>query len=547
MKHLNANLDNTTNIEVPLQSSTRILGLDAFNNVVEITAVTQPDDGDGSGGMGGGDIMDGDGNPTTPIDPAIGTEFCYTLGDNTSSATSVFIEDINACYEVGNTVIITDPSTTPSSTITTVVTSITPDVIPPASAPAYNGSGADANGLSEGDPLWYSPFRDYYAWEVVSETTGGGGSTGYGWTWIDWVWEFPNSTGLFANPNNHTFFYNGVQGPANDGRDLTDYTGGTILYGRFGWDSNSNSQMWNATPNGSTVTLFFGGDHGTIVLRKISTLTAHPAPQVWVSTGGFSCYCVYPPFSASFNSTYGFTSGNTGSITVGGTATGIGQWFPTVKADGTRNGIPGLLRQNGLADFTNLNDITTNGSQITTGNGNPSQSGPFAWRFSGGTFTYNGTIWANDNAGSAPTYFSTISETYLGDTISDPNRANFFGAIPDNGYYLNPGSAVVLGSFRPGGGIGDDATAGGEPETSEVEICVEVVAVDTLADPYTFPNTGVMYDFNPLCQATDDPIDPGDLTDGDGGLDTRECARKKIGSPSGIVVNTITDGMDLLL
>ena len=217
---------------------------------------------------------------TSPVNPAVGTEFCYTLGRNRTSggaaSDSVFIEDINPCYEVGNTVIITDPSTNAAtgvdSTITTVVTRITPDVDPPLAAPAYNGSGADANGLEEGDPLWYSPFRDYYAWEVVSETSGGGGSTGYGWTWLDWVWGFPNSTGLFAHPNNHQLYINGSLTDINDGRDLTDYTGGTILYGRFGWDSNSNSQMWNATPNGSTVTLFFGGDHGTIVLRKITTL-----------------------------------------------------------------------------------------------------------------------------------------------------------------------------------------------------------------------------------------------------------------------------------
>ena len=82
MKNLQPNLDATTNIEVPLQSSTRILGLDEFNNVIELTITTPPDDGDGSGGMGG-DGIDGmemvTGMPTT--NPAVGTTvLLYTWG-----------------------------------------------------------------------------------------------------------------------------------------------------------------------------------------------------------------------------------------------------------------------------------------------------------------------------------------------------------------------------------------------------------------------------------------------------------------------------------
>ena len=556
MRNLQPNLDATTNIEVPLQSSTRILGLDADNNVIELTITTPPDDGDGSGGMGGGDI-DGGGGMGTPVNPAIGTEFCYTLGQNRTNggdaSTSVFIEDINACYEVGNTVIITDPSTNnptdgnSDTTITTVVTQINPMVDPATNAPAYAGTGADANGITGGSALWYSPFRDYYSWEVVSETSGSGGAAGYGWTWLDWVWEFPNSTGVFDNPNNHMLY--GQPGsettltPIDDGRDLSSFTAGTILYGRFGGNS-SNSDMWNSTANGSTISLNFGTAHGTIVLRKISTLSEHPQPQLWVSTGGFSCYCVYPPFSAPYNSTYGFTSKSTGSIRIGtGTATSIGSWYPTIKADGTRNGIPNLLQPNGIADFTNISSITTHQSRISTGSGNPSQSGPFGWRFTGGTWEYDGNTdnrWENITS-TAPTHLNNVSTPYLSQTISDANRTNFLGAVPDSGYYVTPGSTPTLGTFTPAGGAGpQDAT--GDPVTSQVQICVEVVSVDTLATNYMFPVSANTYDFNPLCPA---PDDSDDVSDGDGGLDTRVCEDKQVGQTAGIITNGLTNGTDL--
>ena len=186
-------------------------------------------------------------------------------------ASSVFVEDINACYAVGNTVIITDPSTNAGtgsdSTITTVVTEINPMVLPGMTV-TYGGSGADANGMNGGDTLWYGPLRDYYAWEVVSETSGSGGATGYGWTWIDWAWEHPNTTGAYYNPNNHQLF--GQTGSettltsVDDGRDLSSFTAGTVLYGRFAGTS-SNSNTWNSTPNGSTISLNFGIAHGTIV------------------------------------------------------------------------------------------------------------------------------------------------------------------------------------------------------------------------------------------------------------------------------------------
>ena len=267
---------------------------------------------------------------------------------------------------------------------------------------------------------------------------------------------------------------------------------------------------------------------------------------MWVSTGGFSCYCVYPPFSANFNSAYGFTNKNTGSISIGGaTATAIGVWFPTIKADGTTNGIPNLLRANGLSDFNNLSEETvttfTSGSTISTGSGQPTQGGPFGWRFTGGNFTFNGTNWLNDiTDGSAPTFLSTLSAMYLGQTISDANRTEFFGAVPNSGYYVNPGSTITRGSFRPGGGIGTGSST--TPDTSEVQICVEVVSVDTLADPYTFPQTGNTYDFNPLCPA---PDDSDNLSDGDGGLDTRVCEDKQVGQTAGIITNGLTNGTDL--
>ena len=59
MKNLNPNLDATTNIQVPLEDSIRILGLDSMNNVVEVTTIpTQdPDGNDGTGDMDGGCLL----------------------------------------------------------------------------------------------------------------------------------------------------------------------------------------------------------------------------------------------------------------------------------------------------------------------------------------------------------------------------------------------------------------------------------------------------------------------------------------------------------
>ena len=78
MKHLNANLDNTTNIEVPLEETLRILGLDADNNIVEITGLSLGDTGGGGGGGQGGDNTDGDGGDGGP-DGMLEPDLCVDL------------------------------------------------------------------------------------------------------------------------------------------------------------------------------------------------------------------------------------------------------------------------------------------------------------------------------------------------------------------------------------------------------------------------------------------------------------------------------------
>ena len=527
MKHLNANLDNTTNIEVPLQSSTRILGLDADNNVIEITPGTISTDGDGAGDMSGGDLTDmGGGGSGSGADILIGNTFCFDL--------PVFRTEINPCYQVGNILQVNDSTTTPSSVITSEITSID-EVVTPGMTITYTGTtDGDANGFTAGSNEWYKPFRDHYIWEVVSETAINNSISG--WGFIDYAWEFPNGAGQFWFPNTSTL----TGYVPNDGSDISGITEGTLLYGRFAGTLASEAGTWNAIEVGGTVTL---SHHGSITLRKVGVLTERPDPQLWVSTGGFSCYCIYPPFSSNFNST-GFFYGNTGSIRngSGGSHVGIGQWFPTIKADGTTNNVASAL---GLT-FTNVNSLGS-GSQIRTEHGFPTQHGPFGLRFTGGTFTHNGTIWNNDNAGSATTVFNDAATSYLGDTIVDPNRANFFGGVPTSGDYIPPGATLTLGSFEPTGGSGP-AGGGSTPDTAVTTICAEITAVDSSADP-NFPVSTTMYDFNPLCGTSGGGGDD-DTSDGDGGVDTRVCADKKIGVTEGILLYTsgtteLAAGVDL--
>ena len=264
MKHLNANLDNTTNIEVPLINTTRILGLDADNNIVEMDPAGGPDFGDDDFNGDGMDMLDTDDGmdvgDTTP-----GEEFCYTLDG-----------DLHPCYSVGGNVRIT--ATTGSSYVLTEVTSIT--TTPGTGTPA----AGDCDNVQEGDAIT----GEYWEWEIVSQTLGelpwgdfNGNFYDHG---IDWPWIYPN--GL---ENWLLFTTEGGQNGVADGSGVNyDVFTGRRIYGRFGTNGFPNAEDANNTPIGQTYTSNRGGSEGTTVLRKIRRISEAPAPQWWVHSANLS-------------------------------------------------------------------------------------------------------------------------------------------------------------------------------------------------------------------------------------------------------------------
>ena len=510
MKNLNPNLDATTNIEVPLQDSIRILGLDSMNNVIEITSIPlqDPDGNDGTGDMDGGDLMDGDGMDTnTPIDPNVGVEFCYDIAGRRSN--------INPCYDIGSLVIFTDQTetvtgSTPRTTINTEVVSIDEEQSATPATPAAR----DCNGFLEGEPLPYSPFREYWEWEIGMETIGDQGAS-ISLNGIDWPWEFPNQATQFMKTSSPNLQF--PDGTAFALGDQVDYLDGARIYGRFhaptsGWASAA----YNDAPVGATLTIQTLPGHGSITMRKVRTLTSHPAPQRWVHPAGFSINAIYPPFSAGGS---GFGS-NCGSVTrtSGGTAETLAfGWWPTEKLDGTSTTFEARMFATPLTAADDLNAIqAVNGAVVTTGSGQPTQSGPFGLRWTGVTATSNGTNFIN-NAPDPNSNFtiSTVADGILRGTISDPTRAQFCadgGTM--NGVGLDGGDASI---------------------TYNTRICVSVTEVTSSFDNYMIATDGsVMYDVNPICST--DIGDEGDTSDGMGGIDTRTCARLKVTSDRGIRV-----------
>ena len=510
MKNLNPNLDATTNIQVPLEDSIRILGLDSMNNVVEVTTIpTQdPDGNDGTGDMDGGDLMDGDGMDTnTPIDPNVGVEFCYDVAGRRSN--------INPCYDIGSLVIFTDQTetvtgSTPRTTINTEVVSIDEEQSATPAAPAAR----DCNGFLEGEPLPYSPFREYWEWEIGMETIGNQGAS-ISLNGIDWPWEFPNQATQFMKTSSPNLQF--PDGTAFALGDQVDYLDGARIYGRFhaptsGWASAA----YNDAPVGATLTIQTLPGHGTITMRKVRALTNHPAPQRWVHPAGFSINAIYPPFSAGGS---GFGS-NCGSITRtnGGTAETLAfGWWPTEKLDGTSTTFEARMFATPLTAADDLNAIqAVNGAVVTTGSGQPTQSGPFGLRWTGVTATSNGTNFINNAADPNSNFtISTVADGILRGTISDPTRAQFCadgGTM--NGVGLDGGDASI---------------------TYNTRICVSVTEVTSSFDNYMIATDGsVMYDVNPICST--DIGDEGDTSDGMGGIDTRTCARLKVTSDRGIRV-----------
>ena len=261
MKHLNADLDNTTNIEVPLTPSNRILGLDVNNNIVEIQ---------GSGGMGDGDddFELGDDMDNT----LVGQTYCYTAGD-----------PLSECYVIGASVRISQDNTT--SYAEGIVTSL--DVTTSTTGGSTNTP--DCGGWEEGDAI----SGTYWEWEVVSQTLGqepwgpGGVYFDHG---IDWDWEFPNGVVQWL-----LFDVNGGQEGVVDGDSSpVNLFVGQKLYGKFGTYAESYNDG-NATPIGGTFTSSRLSSEGTTTLRKVRQITTAPAPQKWISRA----YLVGNPLNTS--------------------------------------------------------------------------------------------------------------------------------------------------------------------------------------------------------------------------------------------------------
>ena len=261
MKHLNADLDLTTNIEVPLTPSNRILGLDGDNNIVEIQ-------GSGGGGDGDDDFVLGDDMDNT----LIGQTYCYTAG-----------EPLNECYVIGASVRISQDNTTSYAEGTVVSLDVT------TSTTGGSGNTPDCGGWEEGDAI----SGTYWEWEVVSQTLGqepwgpGGVYFDHG---IDWDWEFPNGVTQWL-----LFSVNGGQEGVVDGDSSpVNLFVGQKLYGKFGTYAETYNDG-NATPIGGTFTSVRLSSEGTTTLRKVRQITTAPAPQKWISRA----YLVGNPLNTS--------------------------------------------------------------------------------------------------------------------------------------------------------------------------------------------------------------------------------------------------------
>ena len=279
---------------------------------------------------------------------------------------------------------------------------------------------------------------------------------------------------------------------------------GARLYGRFQSRSWTYLDDYNNTPNGDTVVVSTFPQHGTVTLRKIRTLTHHPAPQRYIHPSGVAITAIYPPFSAAAHGqscgTIVHAGGETYNLQYG--------WIPTGKADGTTTDFelfmfastdttPGAPFASPVVEWETI--AATNGSTVSTSNGQVTQSGPFGLGWKGVSATSNGTTFVNNNPGTGDDYSFTISpfaDDALRGTISDPMRAN---------YCADGGNDVGVGN---GGAVGEGT------KSYSTEICVTVTEVSA---GYTF-NAASTFDINPICTTRDD----GDDNDS-AGLDTRDC------------------------
>ena len=362
MKHLSANLDNTTNIEVPLTPSARILGLDPDNNVIEI-----------QGTGGGGDTVDDNPNPMDGI--GVGDTYCYTASNPLSS-----------CYVIGADVRITDEDS--GNYFNGCVTTITTTPGTPSQ------STADCGGWEEGDPV----AGTYWEWEIVSQTLGtqawgsGGSFFDHG---IDWGWTYPN--GQTASHLIITFESTDGTHAAVDKLGIPDASGqavntfvGRRIYGRFS-DAAEDFIDANSTPLGGTYVSDRGAAEGTTTLRKVRKLTNAPAPQKWVALGykidsnlpdsefawveqtavfpivnttvrfnGENYYCgngFYPAGEGIYNNN---SADSTGATLVAIDATYAG-------ADASATAGDGVYRANGYTTDQPTNEIVCDGSHTPTG------------------------------------------------------------------------------------------------------------------------------------------------------------------------------------
>ena len=362
MKHLSANLDNTTNIEVPLTPSARILGLDPDNNVIEI-----------QGTGGGGDTVDDNPNPMDGI--GVGDTYCYTASNPLSS-----------CYVIGADVRITDEDS--GNYFNGCVTTITTTPGTPSQ------STADCGGWEEGDPV----AGTYWEWEIVSQTLGtqawgsGGSFFDHG---IDWGWTYPNGQTVghliitFESTDGIYAAVDKLGIPDASGQAVNTFVGRRI-YGRFS-DAAEDFIDANSTPLGGTYVSDRGAAEGTTTLRKVRKLTNAPAPQKWVALGykidsnlpdsefawveqtavfpivnttvrfnGENYYCgngFYPAGEGIYNNN---SADSTGATLVAIDATYAG-------ADASATAGDGVYRANGYTTDQPTNEIVCDGSHTPTG------------------------------------------------------------------------------------------------------------------------------------------------------------------------------------
>ena len=535
MKNLQPNLDAVTNIEVLSQQTTRILGLTATGDVVEVLGSIAIDDGTD----GGGDFSDNADGENDITDMGGGSGSGSDLTGNTICYTRTYTDALDPCFVVGSRITVTDLDPTPTTKasgeevqaeVTGTITSVSDPVTNQTSAPA-RGPVTDCFGVEEGQALPLGG-RTYFEWECVAHTLVERDYPGFPIFqfdhWIDWPFEYPNGTvqwplqRLGPTQDNQ----GNITADAADGASVT-FNIGQRIYGRFASQAFSADTLngYNDTPIGGEVTVV--SSEGSKTFRKIRRLTHHPAPRFNFITNGYAVEASYPVGDAN-------TYGNGIQIPGGSTS------FTTAMSFSTGAEIAAYF--NATARPSGDYSRHSLGDQITLEGADGSDT---VWGFRTLYTAYafvdenNAFLPVSANArGNGATTSSTTAVGIMALAATQPWADGTTYSYDGTSYNWDTTNRVweIAGSgtedlCADGGSQGVPSDAMEDPNYT-VEICFEVLTsnIDS-ADTYTWFGTGSDYSIEVIC--AEDILQDG----GDTSVDTRECATLGARQSDGIILN----------